>query len=325
MCARGKVLQLRGLAPARRESTHPYTTLRARSRDPVARSRKRLALGRKRSATPRATTLVMFVPEPSPSSFRRIAASMWGPPRDPSFHGVMDVDATRLVAFVDAERARTGKRVTITHVVASAVARAFADHPDLNTKVRLGGRIARRASVDVFVSVATDGGRDLAGAKIAGADRLGLGALVDAVEAGASSARRSQGVHAESRGRLAKLPAWALGPILKATDLLTNELDADLPGLGMPVDPFGTAIVTNVGSFGIDTAFAPFVPLGRAAMVLLIAEVKPRPWVEDGRIDARPVLRLCATFDHRLIDGSGAGRMARAIRTHLDAIAGGAS
>lgn len=267
----------------------------------------------------------MFVPEPSPSSFRRIAASMWGAPRDPSIHGVMDLDATRLVAFVDDWRARTGKRLTVTHAVAAAVARAFADHPDLNTKVRLGGRIARRSSVDVFVSVATDGGRDLAGAKITGADRLELGALVDAVESGAASARRREGVHAESRGRLARLPAWALGPVLKATDLLTNELDADLPGLGMPVDPFGTAIVTNVGSFGIDTAFAPFVPLARSAMVLLIAEIKPRPWVEDGRVEARPVLRLCATFDHRLVDGSGAGRMARGIRTHLDALVGGAS
>jgi pyruvate/2-oxoglutarate dehydrogenase complex dihydrolipoamide acyltransferase (E2) component len=28
------------------------------------------------------------------------------------------------------------------------------------------------------------------------------------------------------------------------------------------------------------------------------------------RIEARPVLRLCATFDHRIIDGAAAGRFA---------------
>jgi pyruvate/2-oxoglutarate dehydrogenase complex dihydrolipoamide acyltransferase (E2) component len=30
------------------------------------------------------------------------------------------------------------------------------------------------------------------------------------------------------------------------------------------------------------------------------------------------VLRLCATFDHRIIDGHGAGLVARAIRERID-------
>jgi hypothetical protein len=82
----------------------------------------------------------------------------------------------------------------------------------------------------------------------------------------------------------------------------------------MPRDPFGTAVVTNVGSFGIDTAFAPFIPAGRTSMLLLLTEVKPRPMVVDGRVEARPVLRLCATFDHRIVDGSAAGVVAKELR-----------
>ncbi len=78
----------------------------------------------------------------------------------------------------------------------------------------------------------------------------------------------------------------------------------------MPTDPFGSAIVTSVGMFGIDSAFAPFVPLARCPMLILVPEIRPRPWAVGDRVEVRPVLRLCATFDHRIIDGAAAGRFA---------------
>ena len=62
--------------------------------------------------------------------------------------------------------------------------------------------------------------------------------------------------------------------------------------------------------FGIDAAFAPFVPLARCPMLILVPEVRPRPWAVGDRAEVRPVLRLCATFDHRIIDGAAAGRFA---------------
>jgi pyruvate dehydrogenase E2 component (dihydrolipoamide acetyltransferase) len=81
----------------------------------------------------------------------------------------------------------------------------------------------------------------------------------------------------------------------------------------MPRDPFGTAVITNVGGFGIDTAFAPFLPMGRTPMLLLVTKVRERPWVVDGEVVVRPVLRLCATFDHRIVDGYQAGQLAQII------------
>jgi pyruvate dehydrogenase E2 component (dihydrolipoamide acetyltransferase) len=100
---------------------------------------------------------------------------------------------------------------------------------------------------------------------------------------------------------------------LWVTDVVTNELNIHLPKLGMPKDPFGTAVITNVGMFGIDTAFAPFVPLGRAPLLLLVTAVKDRVVAVNGKPEVRPVLRLCATFDHRIVDGSAAGRLSQII------------
>lgn len=259
-----------------------------------------------------------FRREPHPSTFRRIAASMWGRPSDPSIHGAMDLEATPVLCLLEGFRRDTGKRLTVTHVVTSAVAHAFAANPSLNAKVRFGGRIERRQSVDLFVSVASEGGRDLSGHKIDNADRLDLAALVDAVETGARRIRAGDDAsYQQSRDTMRKLPSWLLRPMIRATDLLTNEAHLHMPKLGMPRDPFGTAVVTNVGTFGVDLAFAPFVPLGRCAMLLLIGEIKTRPWVVADRVEPRPVLRLCATFDHRIVDGHAAGRMARAVQEHI--------
>ena len=122
----------------------------------------------------------------------------------------------------------------------------------------------------------------------------------------------------KSRGLFKALPFFVLKPLLKLVDVLTNELHLHLPGQGMPRDPFGSAVITNVGMFGIDTAFAPMVPLARCPMLLLVPEVRERPWVEDGKLVVRQVLRLCATFDHRIIDGHAAGKLAQAIRTALE-------
>jgi pyruvate/2-oxoglutarate dehydrogenase complex dihydrolipoamide acyltransferase (E2) component len=249
------------------------------------------------------------------SSFRRMAAAMWKQPSDPTIYGSMDVDVTETLAAIQRFRERTGQKLSVTHVVARAVAQAFRTRPELNAKVRFWGKLERRSSIDLFLSVATEGGKDLSGARIDGADGLDLAGFVSAIEGKAKNIRQGRDASFEkSRGLFKKAPWWILRPLLRLIDVLGNELHVHLPSQGMPRDPFGTAVITNVGMFGIDTAFAPFVPMGRCPMLLLITEVQKRPRVVDGRVVPRDVLRLCATFDHRIIDGFSAGQLAREIR-----------
>ncbi|MCI0490460.1 MAG: 2-oxo acid dehydrogenase subunit E2, partial [Blastocatellia bacterium] len=48
--------------------------------------------------------------------------------------------------------------------------------------------------------------------------------------------------------------------------------------------------------------------MARCPILILVPEVRPRPWVSGDCLEVRPVLRLCASFDHRLVDGAAAGR-----------------
>jgi pyruvate/2-oxoglutarate dehydrogenase complex dihydrolipoamide acyltransferase (E2) component len=43
---------------------------------------------------------------------------------------------------------------------------------------------------------------------------------------------------------------------------------------------------------------------------VLLTRVRQRPWVgDDGALSVRPTLKLCATFDHRVVDGIQAARI----------------
>ncbi len=255
--------------------------------------------------------MTQFTPIEDASSFRRMAAAMWRSPSDPSIYGSMDVDATAALQFLRDQQAKSSVKLTITHLVARGVALALREQPELNAKVRFWGRLELRSTVDVFVTVATDGNKDLSGVRIDRADDKSLIELAAEIASRAGKVRKGQDAsYKKSKRALKQLPWWLARPATQVSDLLVNELHLDLSRQGMPTDPFGSAIVTSVGMFGIDSAYAPFVPLARCPMLILVPEVKPRPWAVGDHCEVRPVLRLCATFDHRIIDGAAAGRFA---------------
>lgn len=258
--------------------------------------------------------MTAFRPMQDVSPFRRMAAGMWSKPADPTIHGSMDVDATPALAFLAAHGAAHATKLTVTHLVARAVALALKDLPELNAKVRFWGRIEQRSTVDVFVTVATEGGRDLSGARIERADEKSLVTLAGELAGRAARIRKGEDQsYRQSRDVFSRLPWWLSRPATQLSDVLVNELHVDLASQGMPRDPFGSALITSVGMFGIDTAFAPLLPMARCPILILVPEVRPRPWVNGDRLEVRPVLRLCASFDHRLVDGAAAGRLSRAL------------
>ncbi len=261
-----------------------------------------------------------FHPVRSPATFRKLAVAMWRHPRDPTIYGSLDVDATRALAFLERYREREGVKVTVGHLVALAVAKAFAEHPECNAKIRFGRQLVARERVDISLQVATDGGRDLAAAMIENADRKRLRDIAEEVTRQAGAIRRDEDEKlGKTRGLFKRLPWWLTRPTLGAADMLVNELHLHVPSQGLLSDAFGSAMVTNVGMFGIDTAFAPLPPISRCPLVVLLPEVRERPWVVDHAVVARPVLRLCATFDHRIVDGFQAAKLSRSVSRALQA------
>src|SRR2546428_5036424 len=242
--------------------------------------------------------------------WRRVATQAWRPPQDPSVYAHLDIPMRSALAYVERLREETGVRVTVTHLVARGVALALRQYPQLNGIVARG-RIMLRDTVDIFLQVAIEGGTELSGIKIARADEKSVLEIAREMEARVERlrARRDRQVE-RTKSLLDRIPLPLLGPVMRSIAYLVYDLDLDLTRLGVVKDEFGSAMVTNVGMFGLAQAYAPLVPFSRTPLVVLVGEVQEKPVAEAGRVVVRPMMTLGVTFDHRFMDGWHGGGLA---------------
>lgn len=257
-------------------------------------------------------------PKQNLSSFRRIAIGTWRTAYDPSVYGTLELRAEKMLAYVDTFRERTGKRLTLSHVMAKAVSMTLAQMPDANAILRFN-RIYLRKDVGVFFQVALEdpdtGEIDLSGATIFDAQSKTMEQIVDEFESKVSTVRKHEDENLEgSRNLFKRIPFFMLNAMLDLIGWLSFTLNLDLRWAGIPKDPFGSAMVTNIGSLGLEEAYVPLVPYSRVPLLIALGTVKDEPVVEDGEVVAGKILRAFATFDHRVLDGMHAAKMSKTLK-----------
>lgn len=248
------------------------------------------------------------------SSWRKVAIGTWRTAGDPSVYGELELDVGPALAYLEKRRASTGVKLTLSHFAGKAIALTLARHPEINCILRWG-RLYPRASVDVFFQVANDGqGKDLSGLVVRGADRKSLEEI--ALEmSDRIRAIRSQGDpdFKRMKGMMGALPGFLARYVLGAAGFIMYGLNLWSPLLGSPRDPFGSCMITNIGSLGLDRAYAPLVPYSRVPLLIALGNARETPVARGGRVEVAMVARLCVTLDHRLIDGMHASHMSRTL------------
>ncbi len=252
------------------------------------------------------------------SARRKLMIASWRAPQEGNIYGKLTVDVTQALAYVAWLRKTTGEKVTITHLVGRAVGAALAAAPSLNGVIRFGGFVGH-PTVSVSYLVALDDGKDLAKAKVEDADKKGVAEIAAELRQLAEKLRTGKDENFEkSKGPLQLLPTWLIAPLVRFTGWITSVLGIAVPALGLERYPFGAAIITNVGVFGLDEGWAPPTPWAHVPTYVLIGAVKESPVVIEGSVVVRPLLTLCATIDHRFIDGAQGGKLAKVVRAILE-------
>jgi pyruvate dehydrogenase E2 component (dihydrolipoamide acetyltransferase) len=243
-----------------------------------------------------------------------VAIGTWRSAGDPSVYGMVDMDVGPALAYLEKIRAATGERLTLTHFVGKAVAMTLARHPQINCILRMG-RLYPRRNVDVFFQVASDEtGQDLSGMTIRNADRKSIPELAREMATRVHSIRKQGDPEFKKmKGTMGLLPGFVSRYILGLAGFIMYTLNLWSPLLGSPRDPFGSVMVTNIGSLGLDMAYAPLVPYSRVPLLIAVGTARQAPVVKDGQLAVGTLARLCVTIDHRLIDGVHASHMARTI------------
>src|SRR5262249_44941254 len=150
------------------------------------------------------------------STFRKIALGTWRTTADPSVYGSLTLRMNEALRYIEAFRAATGRRATVTHLMARASAAVLEKVPDANALLRFG-RIYRRKSIGVFFQVAMEdpdtGKIDLSGATIHDPQNKSLADICDELDEHFAKVRRQSGALAKSRNVFKKLPVRAIGPL----------------------------------------------------------------------------------------------------------------
>jgi pyruvate/2-oxoglutarate dehydrogenase complex dihydrolipoamide acyltransferase (E2) component len=260
----------------------------------------------------------------NPSSFRAIAAAAWPGPNDPTIYGHLEIRGEKLKDWLKATTESSGTKVTVTHAVARAVALALRKHSGLNGMVRRGS-IYLRDSVDIFLQVAIPpedgslGKADLSGALIRDADTKPAPDLAIELRAKAAAIRKNEDADFKrTKGTLSVVPGFLLRPLMLVIDFIQYNLNLSLKWAGLAKDPFGSAMVTSLGMFGVKSAYAPIFPMAHTPLLVLVGALEDKPLVEDGEIVIGTVLNLTASMDHRLIDGWQASQLAITIKSLLE-------
>jgi pyruvate dehydrogenase E2 component (dihydrolipoamide acetyltransferase) len=256
------------------------------------------------------------------STFRRIAIGTWTTVGDPSVYGTMQIEMDAAMDYIARYREATGKRLTVSHLVAKAIAGCLERMPDANAIIRWN-RPRRRKTIGVFFQVAMPGqGKhetDLSGATLYDVEKKTVDQLVDEFAEKVQTVRdRKDPALEKTRNSFKVIPLLAMNLVLKLISFLSYTLNLDLRWAGIPSDPFGSIMVTNVGSLGLDTAYVPLVPYSHVPMLLALGAVKKTPVVdENDQIVIRKTMGIHATFDHRIIDGFHAAVMSKVLREYF--------
>jgi len=245
---------------------------------------------------------------------RKLAIATWSEPREGNIYGKLTVDAGPALAYVERVRATSGEKISMTHLVGRAVAIALSRAPTLNGRI-VWGKFKPHDTVDVTFLVALEEGKDLAKAKISRADGKSTVAIARELHERAGRLREGKDSDFEkSKGVVRLLPTWLLRRVIRLVGWLTGAVGVNFRGAGLERFPFGSAIVTSVGMFGLDEGYVPPTPFARVPVYVLVGAVRDRPAVVDGQVVVRPAVTITATIDHRFIDGFQGGVLAKSMR-----------
>lgn len=249
---------------------------------------------------------------------RKLAIASWSSPTEGNIYGKLTVEATQALAYIEQLKERTGEKITITHLIGRACAEALKEAPTLNGVIRFGSFV-QHPTVDITYLVTLEGGNNLAKVKVCNADKKSV--VETAVELREYAERLRAGkddAFKKSQGPLALLPTWLIRPLVTFSGWLTAVLGVNMPVFGLEAYPFGSLIITSVGMFGLDEGFAPPTPFAHVPIYVLLGAVREVPVAVDGQVVVRKVVTLCATIDHRFIDGAQGGILAKVIRRVLE-------
>jgi pyruvate/2-oxoglutarate dehydrogenase complex dihydrolipoamide acyltransferase (E2) component len=247
------------------------------------------------------------------NDWRKVASAIYKKTSDSKILGQAEVDVTDLEAYV-AKKRKNGVKITITHVLTLAAARALKyEVPELNVYLKRG-KIIPRPQIDAVVSVLLEGSV-MGSVKIPNADQVTIYEALDIMADQIKDARSGiENKTMDMKSKLGAIPWPFRGWVFDIIMFLLHTLGFSSKRLGITPNNFGSFMVSNVGTLGLDLGFPSLMPISNISFVLMLGAVHKRPWVVNDEVVPRKIMWLGSALDHRVCDGSHGGRLFRYLK-----------
>lgn len=241
------------------------------------------------------------------SIFRKVSLSLWNSLGDPSVYGFVEADVTHIE-----------NHQQILPEIIYALSQTMLAHPELATMIRWGKIVPKDEKIISVMVYIPGKQKDLSILNIHVESKPDVEDIKNQIQIKAEKVRRRKDPHLGPLLKIAhSLPHFLLKPFLKFYSFVIYELGIKIPQPWIPHRPFGSIIVSNVGSLGIKKALLPLVPLSRASLMVSVGVATDEACVIDKSIQIRKICHLGVTFDHRLFDGAHAAEMLKVFEDSL--------
>ena len=265
--------------------------------------------------------MALFTPIKSYSSFRRVALAQWKDCTEATIQGALYLDVTETSQYLAKLKQEHQESVSYGVLVGKAVTHALEAMPEINAKI-FGRKIYQKRTIDIFYQVDIGNGADLSGVVVTDTDQKSLLDIARFLRERAERLRAGKDEQYEKtqKGGLFKtLPISWLARLFKLYAFLLYRVKVPPKWLGSDlIDPFGSVMVTNVGRFGVDVAYAPLIKWTHVPLIVLVGTAREMPTVIDGELCVHTMLPVSATIDHRLLDGAHVGKLSKIMRSYVE-------
>jgi len=247
------------------------------------------------------------------NNWRKVASTIYKKPIDSKIYGMVELDVTELEHYISQKR-KEGIKTTLTYLLTLIIGRAIRQEvPELNTYVKRG-KIVQRDKVNATVSVLLGDGQ-MGSVKVENADQLTTAQISEEIGNNIKNSRKgNENDTMQSKSMLAKFPWPFRNWLFKVYQTITIHWGISLPMIGLDSNSFGSYIVSNIGSLGLDTGYASLLPSSNISLVFILGSINKKPVVVNDEIVIRRVILLSSTLDHRVVDGSHGGKLFRIIK-----------
>ena len=198
---------------------------------------------------------------------------------------------------------------------------AFSKHPHCNVEISCWGNVRPKRQVNATVMAhvpQTEQGADLTLINVEHIDKMSLPDVHSKFNRQLPRVRKKQDRFFKMVYAIAKyLPQIFIRPFVQLYLFIAYDLNVTLKWTGLPRDPFGSFVVSNIGSFGLDEGTPPLVGLGRFPLMIALGKIIERPVVRNGKITIAPIMVMSANMDHRCFDGYQGSQLLNCVRKYI--------